>query len=178
MEDIRMSEPQITNFHGIKIEGFKGVSSRKENEGYEAYGIQPNTIYTIYTDYGIFELSDTQIKRINAEPQAYKEPSIFHRGNITTIQDLELRSIKGTDGKDVYNINNSSVDDIDLKDGGNDQVTIGDGSLVSKILGDMMDRIFLMGKSSVQGTNIDKVIDLRENKDSWLPLDDNGNVEH
>ena len=35
-----------------------------------------------------------------------------------------------------------------------------------------------MGKSSVQGTNIDKVIDMRENKDGWVPLDDNGNVEH
>lgn len=178
MEDIRMSEPQITNFHGIKIEGFKGVSSRKENEGYEAYGIQPNTIYTIYTDYGIFEISDTQLKRINENPRAYKEPSIFRNGFTTTIQDLELRSIKGTDEKDFYNIDNSIVDDIDLKDGGNDQVTVSGDSLVGKILGDMMDRIFLMGKSSVQGTNIDKVIDLRENKDYVVPLDDNGNIEH
>ena len=173
-----MSEPQITNFHGIKIEGFKGVSSRKENEGYEAYGIQPNTIYTIFTDYGVFEISDTQIKHINAEPQVYKEPSIFRKGFTTTIQDLELRSIKGTDEKDFYSITNSEVGKIDLNDGGNDQVTVGDGSLVGKILGDMMDRIFLMGKSSVQGTNIDKVIDMRENKDGWVPLDDNGNVEH
>lgn len=178
MEDIRMSEPQITNFHGIKIEGFKGVSSRKENEGSEAYGIQPNTIYTIYTDYGIFEISDTQLKRINENPRAYKEPSIFRKGFTTTIQDLELRSIKGTDEKDFYNIDNSIVDDIDLKDGGNDQVTVSGDSLVGKILGDMMDRIFLMGKSRVQGTNIDKVIDMRENKDGWVPLDDNGNVEH
>ena len=178
MEDSRMSEPQITNFHGIKIEGFKGVSSRKENEGYEAYGIQPNTIYTIYTDYGIFEISDTQLKRINENPRAYKEPSIFRNGFTTTIQDLELMSIKGTDEKDFYNIDNSIVDDIDLKDGGNDQVTVSGDSLVGKILGDMMDRIFLMGKSSVQGTNIDKVIDMRENKDGWVPLDDNGNVEH
>ena len=95
-----MSEPQITNFHGIKIEGFKGVSSRKENEGYEAYGIQPNTIYTIYTDYGIFEISDTQLKRINENPRAYKEPSIFRNGFTTTIQDLELRKmiLTNTDG--------------------------------------------------------------------------------
>ena len=178
MEDIRMSEPQITNFHGIKIEGFKGVSSRKENEGYEAYGIQPDTIYTIFTDYGVFEISDKQLERINSQPQAGKEPSIFRKGFTTTIQDLELMSVKGTDGKDVYSITNSEVGKIDLNDGGNDQVTVGDGSLVGKILGDMMDRIFLMGKSSVQGTNVDKVIDMRENKDSWLPLDDNGNIEH
>ena len=89
-----------------------------------------------------------------------------------------MRSVKGTDESDVYNIKNSLVDDIDLKDGGNDQVTIGDGSLVGKILGDMVDRIFLMGKSRFDGTNIDKVIDMRENKDGYLRLDDNGNVEH
>ena len=173
-----MTEPQITNFHGIKIEGFKGASTKKENEGYEAYGIQPVTVYTIYTDYGVFEISDIQLERINAQPQVYKEPSIFRNGFKTTIQDLELRSVKGTDESDVYNIENSLVDDIDLKDGGNDQVTIGDGSLVGKSLGDMVDRIFLMGKSRFDGTNIDKVIDMRENKDGWVPLDDNGNVEH
>ena len=42
-----MTEPQITNFHGIKIEGFKGASTKKRTKGMKLMEFSP-LLYTQY----------------------------------------------------------------------------------------------------------------------------------
>lgn len=168
-----MAEPNITNFKGINIEGFRRYSEREEYTDLGGYKVDTRKVYSIYTDYGTFEITDYLLENVTNSPS--RNPSIFRNGRSVTIKDLDLRSITGTENNDSYYLSNTQVGDVYLNNdnGIGDKIIIGRESEVYKIHGDSNDKIMInsdTGRSALAGTNVNpsNIIDMRRETKSEI----------